>query len=383
MVTKPKKIGHYVVRDGRGYWLPTRSMKDAGFQLIACGVDGPEARKRAVEAEQNYQRWRAGLEAKPNPFAAGSLGSFFHHLHETELWKVKSVRTREEYEYVWAKYIEGALGKRPINSIMPGECERFQIQMEAKHGPGERFKAVKILRAVFSAAVKYRILALSPAITLPNTPPKGRREFWLRSEVAKLIEDAWEHKFHAMALGISIAWDTMMSPVDVRTLLLSEIKSDATGAYVTRPRSKTGREVFAPLSAPTLALWGQYRSVMGEKLLASEFVLLMRDGSIYRTKDTFAKDFRRVRDVAFPGDTRRLMDIRRSGNVEAFVGGADRDAMGKALANRLGDNQFLFDTYTPPTLAAARQISAAREAGWERLKPKEEDDTKTDAQSES
>jgi hypothetical protein len=45
---------------------------------------------------------------------------------------------------------------------------------------------------------------------------------------------------------------------------------------------------------------------------------------LFRIREaTLAHDFADVRDLAFPGDTCRLMDIRRSGAVEAIAGGAD------------------------------------------------------------
>ena len=376
MSSKPK-IGHYVVIKGRGYWSPTPAMKAAGFKLISCGPDGPEAQAKAREAEESYQLWRQNGDEKPNPFPAGSFGSFWHRLHDTELWKRKAPATRVEYEYVWDKYVKGEFATKRIDHISPVECERFHTTMETKHGAGERFKAMKILRALFSAAVKYQVIAQSPATTLPNTPPKGRKEFWLVDEVEQLIKDAWKHDFHGMAVGIAIAWDTMMSPVDVRTLRNSEIKKDQDGSFIDRSRTKTRKELLAPVSPTTEALISTYRVMYRPYLVRTEHLLVMRHGGVYRTKDTFAKDFRRVRDVSFKGDTRRLMDIRRSGNIEAWVGGAERDTMGKALANRLGDNQFLFETYTPQTLVAARQISDARRLGREQLKPKEEDGQET------
>jgi len=46
-----------------------------------------------------------------------------------------------------------------------------------------------------------------------------------------------------------------------------------------------------------------------------------RSGHVY-SKDTLGDDYRAVRELVFPGDKRRL--LRRTGNVEAMVGSADR-----------------------------------------------------------
>jgi hypothetical protein len=69
----------------------------------------------------------------------------------------------------------------------------------------------------------------------------------------------------------------------------------------------------------------------------------------------------------FPGDDRKLLDIRRSANVEADAAGADKQTMGELLANGLADNRFLDETYTPPTVAKAREVASLRLQGRARL----------------
>jgi hypothetical protein len=74
-----------------------------------------------------------------------------------------------------------------------------------------------------------------------------------------------------------------------------------------------------------------------------------------------------ARAIAFPGDTRQFLDIRRSANVEADAAGADKRTMGELLANGLADSRFLEETYTPPTVAKARDVAAQRVAGRAKL----------------
>ena len=74
-----------------------------------------------------------------------------------------------------------------------------------------------------------------------------------------------------------------------------------------------------------------------------------------------------MRKVAFPGDTRQFQDLRRSGNVEADAAGADKAAMAAVLANTIDKSKFLDETYTPPTVAKAREVAAQRLKGRKRL----------------
>jgi len=67
----------------------------------------------------------------------------------------------------------------------------------------------------------------------------------------------------------------------------------------------------------------------GTERLPDAVLFRMRTGSPYR-EATLAHDFTDVRELVFPGDTRRLMDMRRSGVVEAIAGGTDAVSIGQA-----------------------------------------------------
>jgi len=57
-----------------------------------------------------------------------------------------------------------------------------------------------------------------------------------------------------------------------------------------------------------------------------------RSGNPYRA-DTLSDDFADVRELTFPGDKRRLMDMRRSGVVQAIAGEAGPLGLSAKLAN--------------------------------------------------
>jgi hypothetical protein len=86
------------------------------------------------------------------------------------------------------------------------------------------------------------------------------------------------------------------------------------------------------------------------------------------SKDTLGDDFRALRKEVFPTDTRRLMAMRRSGNVEAVIGGAAPVHLAAKLANTLSQSNQIFETYSPVQLAAVRQADKARDVGRRRIK---------------
>jgi hypothetical protein len=91
----------------------------------------------------------------------------------------------------------------------------------------------------------------------------------------------------------------------------------------------------------------------------------MRTGSPYR-EATLAHDFAAVRAIVFPGDTRKLMDMRRSGAVEAIAGGADAVGLSAKLANSIGRSNVLHKTYAPVDIEAVRNTDASRLQGAEK-----------------
>jgi hypothetical protein len=75
-----------------------------------------------------------------------------------------------------------------------------------------------------------------------------------------------------------------------------------------------------------------------------------------------------VRAIVFPGDQRKLMDMRRSGAVEAIAGGADAVGLSAKLANSIGRSNALHKTYAPVDIEAVRNTDEARLQGRRKIR---------------
>lgn len=357
---KVKKNGraYFELGRDRAHKVGMKSSYPLGFNVI-------DAKKSALDL---YSEWleksgRPTIVQRPKNYKSGTVGHWYAKLKQTQTWENKGAETRRKWEFYW-KYIDAYLGDIRIDRVTPSDFEKFHIAIEAEHGADCRWRTVKIARALFNSAIKYQIIKSSPCLVLPNTKPAPRTQIWISHEVTKLIETAYAMNYEPMALSLRLAWETLMSPVDIRNLPCMALKSNREGYFIETARSKTGKQVYAALSDKLGADIEVYIQSLGFDLMPDQPIIRTRRDRSRYTKARFGSDFAKVRLEAFGKDEKRFfMDIRRSGNVEADLGGASAEARAEILANALDKNKFLEQTYTPPTVAKARKLAKQREVG--------------------
>ncbi len=363
------KLPYYQVKRERGFFvLGAERAKAAGWfradgsplASIPLGPDGPAAWTAAKQRHEEYIAALAGNAHAATAYPRGSLGAWYDYFRSSEAFARKKARTREDYERGW-KHVK-ALAHRRIDLISVAEFEGLQLKLEAGLSPSERYRAVKVAKALFNAAVRANVIGKSPALTLPNPQPHGRSGLWTAAEINRWSAGATEQGYAGIGIAIRIMWETAFSPVDARTLPLSARRKDASGAWFEIGRTKTRREAFGAISKALCADIDAYAAGLGFELGTSPLVR-RPDGLAYTEKNLFAKHARIVREVVFPADRRQLLDIRRSANVEAALGGATPEERAEILANNLDKNSVLEATYTPGTVAMARQVAEKRLAG--------------------
>jgi hypothetical protein len=362
-----------------------------GFEPIALGDDTPENQARALKL---YAAWQKALAAQGQvtKYPPGTFGAYWERLRGTKekpsaWWTEKGDMTRRDYERAWERIDAWApgpgkptLSRTVCTAISTELCEQFAGYLRAERSAHERWLVVKHLKILLAdMVVRLRLGYDSPAEKLVNPQPAGRTAIWLGAEVEDLSAGAAIAGFQGMSLAIEAAWETMFSPVDVRTLRPRQMKRDTIGWYFHRNRTKTQAEAFGYISDDLAARLTAYIASQDRAEADDTPIFRSRDippgalggrprkGGPYKTKDLFARDFRLVREMMFPGDERQLLDIRRSANVEADAAGADKKTMGELLANGLADSKFLDQTYTPPTVTKAREVAQKRLQGREKL----------------
>lgn len=374
-----EKLRYTVKKRGKLFWQPTAEMRALGFEAKPLGADNAESRAEARRLAATWDDAKA-KRGKVTDYPAGSFGAYYDRLRGTkqrpsQWWLKKSPRTREDYERAWVRIDawrpqagKPTLSHTTIAQITTELCEAFYAAMCAELSQRERWRVVKVLKVLLAdAVVRLRYGYESPALKVVNAQPAGRSAIWLGAELDIMAAKAKELGFDGISLAIRLMWETMFSPVDIRTLRPKQLKKDRTGYYVEGSRAKTGKATFAAISDGLGDDVAAYIAAQGRAIADETPIIRQRDGLAYRTKDTFAADFRDVRAKAFPGDTRQMLDIRRSANVEADAAGADKKTMGELLANGLADSKFLDDTYTPPTVAKAREVAEKRVQGRAKL----------------
>ena len=358
------RIRLYRVRKGRGYWEPTARMKAAGFRLTALGPDGPEAWSKAERLNAAWDKARRN-DSRAATFEPDTLGWLFEQYRHTGVWRTKEPRTREEWELAW-RTIGPVFGDLPVAKINFRACDAFYTELGTTFSLHGKHRVFKIFRALLEVAIAFQLIGENPTRRIANSAPKGRSAIWYETEVAALRDKAWEMGFNGLSVSIAVCYDTAMAPVDVRLLTLAMQRRQNRDVYFETARAKTDRDVIATISPETQSLLERYLSGLAFVVPPDQPFIRNRSGHTY-SKDTLGDDFRTVRAATFPGDTRRMMDLRRTANVEAMIGGAEPSQMSAKLSNTLSQSNSIYDTYTPRRLEAVKQADKARKRGKKSL----------------
>jgi len=375
----------------RGYWRPTARMKALGFKDVRCGPDSPDA---WAVAEDWNRRWQAIRKADPAEisdesclsqeeseeraiYPEGSVGWAFRRCRRSQTWRDKAPATRDDWWRGW-RFIRPVFADVDPATLEPEHLEDWRVEILEKHGLNAAHRATKIWRALWKVMAAYKLCRkdADPSLTIRNTAPKGRTAIFSEGEAVRRVKRAIRMKFHGLACIIAIAWDTQFSPVDCRTLAPRNKGEDRAGMFFVKFRQKTkdtdedAVEAIGTLCPRTQRLVEAYLASLPAELMPDAPMFRNRSGKPY-TKDTLARDFRRVRDIEAPGDTRKLMDFRRSGAVEATAGDVDPLALSRKMANSIDRSKRLQDTYIPKRASLVRLADEARRRGRRALRENE------------
>lgn len=355
------KVRYYTVRRRSGhvvgFWQPTKAMREAGFELVKCGEDGPAAWRLAEEWNARWDSYRNGGAVRKWP--VGSVSAAFYDYRQTGIWVAKKPRTREDWDRGW-KYIEHAFGQTAPETIVLAQVDAWYRKIVSGKGVREGWRAMKTWRALWGVMTALGYCHKpDPSKAIRRETPLARQAVWREGEVARLVKGAWRGGYRGLACIIAVAWDGALSPVDVRKLTFAQMADDGRKISFSLDRAKTGQPALGTLQCRATAIVRAYvASLPGEHLPTAQ-IFRHRKGRAY-SKDTLGHDFVKIRGE---GETRTLADMRRSAAVEALAGGAHAAQISSKLANSLSTNEALHRAYLPVDRGAVEAVDRARVEG--------------------
>jgi hypothetical protein len=361
-------------------------MKALGFHAVPLGADSPDAWAIAERWNERWDNTRNGAAPSPAMVAAEnlsperveeltvypprSLGDAFARYRRTREWSKKAPRTREEWFRAW-KWIKPVFGDCAPRTARLEDVSRWREVVEDTVSLREAHRCLKIWRALWkvAAAMGYCLRDADPSLGVRNTAAPGRNLQWSEGEVVRAAKRAWRMDYYGLAAVIAVAWDTQLSPGDVRALRASQLARGVAGEAFFTERGKTGVPVGGILSMRSIAVLTAYLEKLGVELHGDAYIFRNRSGAPY-SSDTLGDDFRDVRAVEFGPRERRTIghDFRRTGAVEAITGGARAEQVAHAMGNTLSASNALFATYVPVNQATLREVMDARRAGRRKLR---------------
>lgn len=378
-------IEYYAVIGGRGYWRPSRKLRKLGFRDVPCGPHGPDAWSIAAGWNQRVEAAKRGeagatdvliVQTKETAeiarrYPTGSVGSAFQKYIVTDEWKNKAEGTRQKIWWPCWFRIRDLWGDVAPDSITFEQVSAWRTALVKTRGLDAAHKTFKVWRALWKVMRAMKIArGEDPSLAVTNNAPQPRSARWSEGEAVRLVKGSWRAGYKGLACVIAVAWDSTFSPVDVRTLRQRHLKEFRGSLIFDRSvegRQKTGRAAIGTVCGRTQLLVTLYLAERKVEADQEAFLFCTRSGTHYRA-EVLAHDFAAVRALVFPGDKRRLADMRRSGAAEAIAGNAKAGTLSAKMANGIETSNFLHKTYAPIDLASVRLADEARLRGRRRLR---------------
>jgi len=323
------KLRYFVTKNGWYYWRTTPRMKRAGFQDRALGKNEVQARQEAIRLNAGWDEHRFGERSRPGimVYPTGSFGEAYNRamrLREEErkareiVWTSEQT-SRDDWPRAW-RWLGPTFGDFDPTAIVAEDLYELRKKVVKRVSPSEAHRVIKVWRALWKrmGAMGYGVHAdHDPSLAFSNTAPDPRQDVWPHSDVLRLVQRAWRERYYGLAAVIAVAWDTMLSPVDVRKLTLGQRRSDEQGDVFSLDRAKTGRAAAGTLTRWSGAILAAYLRTLDATLLDTTPMFWSRGGVTGPkggrpwpprpyTKDRLSEDFRTIlvraaRRAATPG----------------------------------------------------------------------------------
>jgi hypothetical protein len=407
-------------------------MRAHGFGLVTMGRGGPgkdadgnpaaslEDQERAIGLNRAWDQVRSGQLLTPARttlvnWPEGSVGHGYQRAMELRkadrlakgvVWTSRQEK-RDSWPRAWKWLIR--FGDCDPRTIMPehflridpvtGKATGLVAEIESAVSRTERHMTIKVWRALWKrmqAMHGYCDGFADPSLAFANSAPDPRQEIWLRREVLKLVQVAWRNGFCGLAACMAVAWDSMLSPIDARSLTQGQASRDGVGLLFTVARAKTGKAAAATLSRWSQAILIAYLDQIGAEMLDSTPLFWTRGGRpVSRkgrtgqwggdhgggrhitprpyTERRLQRDFATVRALAFgQHEQRQLADMRRSGAVEGDAGGGSVTDQSNKMANTVSASNRLRLTIPPmfPASVASTRLGWSGRRSWNEKRTK-------------
>jgi len=370
-------------------------MKQAGFGDRSLGKAELAAMQEAIKFNAEWDKYRFGEYKQPSVmvYPPGSLGAAYNRaiaLREAErkskgiTW-TRQQKARDDWPRAW-RWLGPAFGDYDPLAILSEDLLALRTKVAERVSESEAFRVIKVFRALWAKLTPLGHTVppdSDPSLAFANSAPGPRQQVWSHRDVARLVQGAWRHGYFGLAALLAVAWDTMLSPIDVRTLTVGQRRNDGHGSFFDLKRAKTGRAAAGTLSRWSEAILDEYLGKLGLELHTAAPIFWTRGGRSTAkggrprhprpyTSDRLGIDFRHVRTLVFgPADERQIQDMRRSGAVEAVRGNAAPTKLSAKMANTIGTSNRLHRTYVPVDVSTVRDVDDARAHGRSRTKPEQ------------
>jgi hypothetical protein len=278
---------------------------------------------------------------------------------DTETWKAKAPKTRQEWERAWLD-IAPIFGDCDPATVSLSDLDGWYHSLLDNTSVDRAWRGMKIWRALWQVVSAFDLTGqrADPSRAIRRQTPPKRSARWAEGEVVRLVKAMWRAGHRGLACVTAVAWDSQLAPKDARSLTE---RQRVDGGFSTF-RAKPGRTVLATISHRTAALVNAYLSGVAFARVPGTAMFRSQDGTAFN-EFTVSKAFARMRERVFPGDRRTLLDMRRSGAIEALAGSVDSGALGAKMANSIASARDLQDTYLPVDAAVVRRADEARLRG--------------------
>ena len=303
------KVRHLVGRAGRWYFQPTPAMKRAGFAPLAFGDDLAAA---IATIQRLNQEWDAVRKRGPAPLGIvpGTVEWLAREYKRSEWFRRLAPRTRGEGDRHIGRVVD-ALGRVHVATLRRRHIRRFHEKLAGARGTGQANEGAKWLRRMLSYALELELRSDNPAFRLELRHAPPRRVRWTPEQVETFKAKATEIGRRSWALTVQLGYDSAADLGDILRLTWT----DFDGEGLSFRRSKTGVDLWVPLSPESLRMLGE------TKRWAVQIIVGDVQHKPIGHRSFFGRIFREIRAAAGLPSEIRFRDLRRTAASEISAGG--------------------------------------------------------------